>query len=55
MLSYNALQWLFKCYVVFFFKQILQNFKVEFNGEMGFVTRLVNVPDKPLRFTFIDL
>ena len=37
-------------------KQILQNFKVEYDHEdIGCILRLVNVPDKPLRFKFIDL
>jgi len=36
--------------------KILQNFKVEYDHEdIGCILRLVNVPDKPLRFKFIDL
>ena len=40
----------------FFSKKILQNFKIEYHHEkMGAKARLVNIPDQPLRFKFIDL
>lgn len=36
--------------------KILQNFKVEYHYEdIGCLSRIVNAPDKPLRFRFIDL
>lgn len=40
---------------MFSFK-MLQNFKIEYHHkDIGCVTRLVNIPDQPLRFKFIDL
>lgn len=39
-----------------FLNKILQNFKVEYHYEdIGCLTRIVNAPDQPLRFKFIDL
>lgn len=35
--------------------QIIRNFKIEYHYEdIGILTRLVNVPDRPLRMTFLD-
>ncbi|RWS31441.1 cytochrome P450 302a1-like protein [Leptotrombidium deliense] len=35
--------------------KLLRNFQVEYHGEdIETVTRLINVADKPMRFTFID-
>ena len=35
--------------------QILQQFSIEYHHEpIGQVTRLISMPDKPLRFSFVD-
>lgn len=36
--------------------KLLTNFKIEYHHEdIGMVTRLINIPDKPMKYRFIDL
>lgn len=36
--------------------KLLTNFRIEYHGEdIGMVTRLINIPDKPMQFRFIDI
>jgi len=42
--------------MIFVFLKMLQHFQIEYHHEdIDFLTRLVLVPDKPLRFQLVDL